>query len=87
MKKLFLPYGEYTIQWSTDGYYTSYQNVEVMEEERFVKEWLVPRLEENTLTVNYLKQMTYDLKGVKIKSIHIIYPRRQRDGGRYQMAG
>ncbi len=43
-----LPYGEYTIQWSADGYYTGYQNVEVREKETFVKGWLVPIPEENT---------------------------------------
>ncbi len=43
-----LPYGEYTVQWSADGYYTTYQNVEVLEEETLVREWMVPILEENT---------------------------------------
>lgn len=42
-----LPYGEYTVQWSADGYYTSYQNVEVREKEIIVRKWLVPTLEEN----------------------------------------
>lgn len=43
-----LPYGEYTVQWSVDGYYSTYQNVEVWEKETLVKEWMVPILEENT---------------------------------------
>ncbi len=43
-----LPYGEYTVKWSANGYYTYYQNVEVLEKETFVKEWLVPIPEENT---------------------------------------
>ena len=46
-----LPYGEYTVQWSADGYYTRYQNVEVQEEETFVREWLIPVFEENAAYV------------------------------------
>lgn len=58
-----LPYGEYTIQWSADGYYTSYQNVEVSEKETLVKEWLVPILEENTayILVEWETEIDIDL--------------------------
>lgn len=58
-----LPYGEYTIQWSADGYYTGYQNVEVREKETFVKEWLVPILEENTayILVEWEAEIDIDL--------------------------
>ena len=58
-----LPYGEYTIQWSADGYYTSYQNVEVSKKETFVKEWLVPILEESTayIFVKWENEIDIDL--------------------------
>ena len=58
-----LPYGEYTIQWSADGYYTSYQNVGVSKKETFVKEWLVPILEENTayILVKWENEIDIDL--------------------------
>ena len=60
---LELPYGEYTIQWSADGYYTSYQNVEVSEKETLVKKWLVPILEENTayILVEWENEIDVDL--------------------------
>lgn len=46
-----LPYGEYTVKWSADGYNTYYQNVEVLEKETFVRGWLIPVFEENAAYV------------------------------------
>lgn len=40
-----LPYGEYTIEWSADGYHTGYQNMEVREEEVLVRKWMMPVFE------------------------------------------
>lgn len=37
-----LPCGEYTVQWSADGYHTGYQNMEVREEEVLVRKWMIP---------------------------------------------
>lgn len=46
-----LPYGEYTVKWSADRYYTYYQNVEVLEKETLVRGWLIPVFEENAVYV------------------------------------
>lgn len=58
-----LPYGEYTVKWSADGYYTGYQNVEVLEKETFVRGWLVPVFEENAayVLVEWETETDFDL--------------------------
>ena len=56
-----LPYGEYTVKWSADGYNTYYQNVEVLEKETFVRGWMIPVFEENAACVLVEWEMETDL--------------------------